>query len=439
MDDLTKRIPLVAEAAALRDGSRDVVAGAARVCDRIGEVDPVVRAFVPEPGRRERLLAQARAVAERWPDPVSRPALYGVCVGVKDVVRVDGLPTRAGSALPPEVLAGAQASAVDRLRAAGALVAGKTVTAEFAVSAPGPTRNPHDLAHTPGGSSSGSAAAVAAGMVPLAVGTQTVGSMIRPAAFCGVVGFKPGYGRIPVDGVIPNAPSLDALGVFASDVAGAALAASVLCDGWDQAGPPTGPPVLGVPDGAYLERAEPEALEAFEAQVELLRAAGLEVRRVPVMADFERIVADLFSVNRYETAAVHAEWYARFGALYREQTVAAIREGRAVVRDRYEAAQRARRDLRDRITAVLADEGVDAWITPSAPGPAPRGLGSTGNAIMSLPWSSTGLPSLSVPAGRAPTGGLPLGLQCVARPGADERLLRWGSEVERALCARGSA
>ncbi|WP_374205528.1 amidase family protein [Streptomyces sioyaensis] len=197
---------LVQEAAALRAGADDPVAAMHRSCDRIDDVDPQVRAFVPEAGRRTRLLEAARKRAAAGAcEAAGRPALYGVPVGIKDIVHADGLPTRAGSALPPEVLGGPQATVVDRLCAAGALIAGKTVTAEFAVTAPGPTRNPHHLAHTPGGSSSGSAAAVAAGMVPLAIGTQTVGSMIRPAAYCGVVGFKPTYGRIPVAGVIPNA------------------------------------------------------------------------------------------------------------------------------------------------------------------------------------------------------------------------------------------
>ncbi|MFE3768396.1 amidase family protein [Streptomyces sp. NPDC059122] len=224
---------LVQEAAALRSGVDDPLDAVRRTCDRIDAVDPRIQAFVPEPGRRERLSAAARELAAAGPPgPAGRPALYGIPVGIKDIVHVDGLPTRAGSALPPEELAGAQAAVVDRLSAAGALIAGKTVTAEFAVTAPGPTRNPHNPAHSPGGSSSGSAAAVAAGMIPLAIGTQTVGSMIRPAAYCGVVGFKPTYGRIPLDGVIPNASSFDTLGCYATELAGIALAAPVLCDGW---------------------------------------------------------------------------------------------------------------------------------------------------------------------------------------------------------------
>jgi len=159
--NLLKKRSLVQEAAALRAGTDDPVDAVHRTCDRIDAVDPEVRAFVAETGRRTRLLKAARRAAAAVRDPVGRPVLHGVPVGIKDIVRVDGLPTRAGSALPPEVLGGRQAGVVDRLCAAGALIAGKTVTAEFAVTAPGPTRNPHNPAHTPGGSSSGSAAAVA--------------------------------------------------------------------------------------------------------------------------------------------------------------------------------------------------------------------------------------------------------------------------------------
>lgn len=405
--------------------------------DLIEQLDPAVDAFVPEPGRRARLQREAGEVEARWPRGVGRPALFGVAVGVKDVVRVDGLPTRAGSAVPARVLDGAQAVVVDRLRAAGAVVAGKTVTAEFAVLAPGPTRNPYDPAHTPGGSSSGSAAAVAAGMVPLAIGTQTVGSMIRPAAYCGIVGFKPTYGRIPVAGVIANAPSLDTVGIFAREVAGLLPAAGVLCDGWR---PDTGGggaratrrAVLGVPTGPYLERAEPVALAAFEAQTRVLRDAGFTVREVPVMADFAATERQLFVLNRYETARVHADWFARYEELYRPETAAAIREGQAVEDAAHARALRERDGFRARTLAAMDDAGIDLWITPAATGPAPLGLGSTGSSIMCLPWSNAGMPSLTVPAGHAPNG-LPLGLQCVARPAADEQLLGWATPVESAL------
>src|SRR6266568_2466120 len=189
-------VSLVDTVAALRAGHLDLHEHVDALLDRIEALDAVLLAVLPEPGCRERLHADAADLLERYPDPAGRPPLFGALVGVKDVLRVDGLPTAGGSTLPVERLAGSESAAVRSLRAAGALPLGKTRTAEFAYAAPGPTRNPYDPGHTPGGSSHGSAAGVAAGFFPLALGTQTIGSIIRPAAFCGVAGFVPTYGRI---------------------------------------------------------------------------------------------------------------------------------------------------------------------------------------------------------------------------------------------------
>ncbi|MQS13071.1 amidase [Streptomyces kaniharaensis] len=444
-ESLARPRSLTREAAGLRSGEPSLPEHVDRLCARIERVDPLIHAFVSEPGRHDRLHAQARALAARYPEPADRPPLYGVAVGIKDIVHVDGLPTHAGSALPPGVLAGPQAVVVDRLRAAGALVAGKTVTAEFAASAPGPTRNPHHPGHTPGGSSSGSAAAVAAGLVPLAVGTQTVGSVIRPAAYCGVVGFRPTYGRIPMAGVIPNAPSLDTLGVFTADVAGAALAASLLCDDWDgrrveSAARPVKRAdlknvLLGVPDRTYLERAGagPEAIAVFEAQAARLGAAGLTVEQLfPLSWDVEEITRPLQTINRFELARSHADWFARFGGLYRPETVASIRHGQGIAPEDRTAALRVREHQRTRITELMRECRVHAWLVPSATGGAPKGLHSTGDPAMSAPWSYLGHPAISLPAGRT-ADGLPLGLQVVGEPGGDESLLGLAIVLERVL------
>ncbi|MEV0534367.1 amidase [Kitasatospora sp. NPDC050463] len=423
---------LADEVAQLRAGHPGPAAHADRLCGRIERLDPLLHTFVPEPGRPERLRAEARALVARYPDPGAAPALYGVAVGIKDIVHVDGLPTHAGSALPPGVLAGPQAAVVDRLRAAGALVAGKTVTAEFAGAAPGPTRNPHHPGHTPGGSSSGSAAAVAAGLVSLAIGTQTVGSVIRPAAYCGVVGFRPTYGRIPTDGVLPNAPSFDTLGLFTSDLAGAALAAPLLCDDWRDDWRDGAPPVLGVPAGPYLEQAGPAARAAFREQLDRLAAAGVTVCEVDLLPDFEWLVRQVRTINRFEQARSHADWFTRFGNLYRPETAAGIRHGQSVRPEDYETALRAREHARARLADAWAAAGVDLLVAPSATGPAPLGLGGTGDAVMSLPWSYAGLPALSLPAGVS-VDGLPFGLQVVGAAGADEVLLARAAPLERAL------
>ncbi|MFJ1706739.1 amidase [Kitasatospora sp. NPDC088346] len=425
-------IPLVPEAAALRAGEVPPSAYVERLCALIDRLDPVVRAFVPEPGRYHRLVEEARRLEESWPAAADRPELYGVAVGVKDVVRVDGLPTHAGSALPPGVLGGPQASLVGRLRAAGALIAGKTVTAEFAVRAPGATRNPHDPAHTPGGSSSGSAAAVAAGLVPLAIGTQTVGSVIRPAAYCGVVGFRPTYGRIPVDGVVAHSPSLDTVGVFTSDLAGTRLAAGVLCDRWTPREPGR-PPVCGVPVGAYLDRVRPSARAEFDDTIRRLRDGGLEIRAVEVLGDFDALVRHLLLVDRYELAREHRDLFPRFGGLYRPETAAEIRRGHEIDAADHTAALHARDAFRRRLADRTTAEGIDLWLTPAATGPAPRGLDSTGDAVMSLPWSFAGVPAVTLPAGRL--DGLPLGLQCVGPAGGDEDLLAFAALIEERLIA----
>jgi Asp-tRNA(Asn)/Glu-tRNA(Gln) amidotransferase A subunit family amidase len=409
----------------------DLAAVADATCARIAATDREIRAFVPEPGRPARLAAEARALARRWPVPAERPALFGVPVGIKDVFHVDGLPTGAGSAVPADVLAGPEAAAVRRLRAAGALIAGKTATAEFAMIAPGPTRNPRDLEHTPGGSSSGSAAAVAAGLVPLALGTQTIASVIRPAAYCGVAGYRPARGRIPAEGVIPFAPSLDVVGCFAADSAGLACAAAVLCHDWQPpAGPDTGP-VLGIPVGPYLERASAAALAAFAGQAESLAAAGYQVREVPVLADMDQVERSLIVITRYEAACVHARWFERYGELYQAGTAAVIQHGQTLTASDYADALAAAAGLARRLAGDAERTGIDAWITPAASGPAPQSLASTGDPFMSIPWSLAGRPALTLPAGLV--AGLPVGVQVVAATGTDEMLLRWATGLEAAL------
>jgi Asp-tRNA(Asn)/Glu-tRNA(Gln) amidotransferase A subunit family amidase len=420
---------------AARTGQPDpAIAAAAATAARIADGDREIRAFLPEPKRADRLASDAAAAASLMrPDGV-RPPLHGVAVGVKDVIRVDGLATRAGSRLPPAALAGPEATVVRRLREAGALIAGKTVTAEFAMVAPGPTRNPRDLRCTPGGSSSGSAAAVAAGLVPLALGTQTIGSVIRPAAFCGVPGYRPTHGRIPTAGVLPYAPTLDVVGCFAADVAGLVQTAAVLCDEWQDAAAGR-LPVLGVPVGKYLRHTDDDALAAFDAQVQSLTAAGYQVREVAGlhhMATIERLV---FVVTRYEAALAHANLFDRYRELYQPATAAVIREGQAISPDEYAAALAARTEGTHRLTDASDRAGVDIWITPAATGPAPASLASTGNPVMSMPWSLAGWPSVTIPAGAI--GGLPLGLQCVAVAGRDERLLACAMQMTSVLASSG--
>ena len=394
------------------------------VCDRFERLEPDLRAFLPEEDRAARLRIEARQLeaAHAWRD--DRPPLYGVPFGVKDLIHVDGFPTRAGTELPPEVLGGPEATVVETLRQAGAIVAGKTVMTEFAFTKPGPTRNPHDLDHSPGGSSSGSAAAVGAGLCPLALGTQTAGSTLRPASYCGVVGYKSSHGRIPMDGIIPFAPTADHLGVYTQDAAGMRLAASIVCTEWDEAGVDDRRPALGVPEGPLLEHLDDEGREHFARQRAALEEAGYDVEAVPLLEDLEAIQDRHYTMQSAEAAQIHADWYDAYGDRYHEDTAEMVEAGWDVTVRELVDYRESQLDLRADVDAAMDDHGVDLLVCPAAPGPAPEGLDSTGNPVMNLPWTNAGVPATSVPAGRS-TGGLPMGLQCIARYGADEPLLAW--------------
>jgi Asp-tRNA(Asn)/Glu-tRNA(Gln) amidotransferase A subunit family amidase len=398
-----------------------------RMIDR----DPQVQAFLPESGRFERLRHEAEALARKYRNGSTRPSLYGVAVGIKDIFRVDGLPTRAGSRLPPELLAGKEAETVHRLRQAGALILGKTVTTEFAYFAPGPTSNPHNPEHTPGGSSSGSAAAVGSTQAPLALGTQTIGSILRPASFCGVVGFKPSYGRVSTAGVIPLAPSLDHVGWFTRDVAGSAAAAAVLCPDWSSA-VPSRRPVVGVPQGPYLDHAEATARHAVEAVVDRLQGEGYSVRSVGALEDFEEVVRHHRTILAAEAARVHAAWFREHEALYHPRTAELIRAGLALGPGALDDALQARLRLRRTLLDLMQAHSIDVWACPAAVGPAPRGLDSTGDPVMNLPWTQAGFPAMALPCS-VDDAGLPLGLQLVASAGGDEDLLAWAVEIERLI------
>ena len=423
----THDAPLASTAVSLRTGSRSIGEYLGTLADRVEVVEPEVHALLDEVGRWDRLDGQAAALEARYDAPADRPPLYGIPVGVKDIFHVDGFETRAGSDLPPTMLTGAEAESVSRLRKAGALVLGKTHTTEFAYFEPGPTRNPHDPAHTPGGSSSGSAAAVAAGLCPLALGTQTVGSVIRPAAFCGIVGFKPTRGRIPTDGVIPFSTSVDHVGLFTQDLAGARIAAPVLCDGWRTLPDPDERPVIGVPDGPYIEQAEPVGVDRFEESVDALDTAGFEVTRVPVMDDIAAVNDRHDDLTAADMALAHHDWFERYGDRYSDTTADLIREGREVSTARLAEGRSSRTALRSALETAMDSHGIDVWISPAAPGPAPEGIDSTGDPVMNLPWTHAGVPTVTVPAGWV--GNLPVGLQCAARWMADEQLLAWAEAI----------
>ena len=396
--------------------------------------EPELRAFVEEPERFERVRAEAAAGAS---GASGKPgALAGVLLGVKDIFHVAGLPTRAGSQLPVSRLAGDEGPCVRALREAGAIVAGKTVTTEFAYFSPGPTSNPAAPGHTPGGSSSGSAAAVAAELGDLALGTQTIGSLGRPAAFCGGGGWKPSWERISRAGVIPLAPSLDHVGFLARDVATLLRAAPLAARHWSAAPDPSRRARLGVPCGPYLESLSPAGREHFVRLRAHLEARGHEIVDVAAMPDFPQIAERHRRLVAFEAAAVHADWYGRFGELYAAKTAELIERGRTIAEAEATRARAGRLELREALETAMENKGLDLWLSPPAVGPAPAGLDSTGDPVMNLPWTYAGLPTLVLRAGASSDElgiALPMGAQVSARFGADEGLLAWGSVLEGEL------
>ncbi|MBI1881706.1 MAG: amidase, partial [Chloroflexi bacterium] len=277
-----------------------------------------------------------------------------------------------------------------------------------------------------------SAAAVAAGLCPLALGTQTIGSVLRPAAFCGVLGFKPTSGRISRAGVIPLSPSLDHIGFFAQDVALAAVAANILCRDWDHRKLQTDPPVLGVPVGPYLQKASQEALDHFEATQNKLEQAGFEIRRVEAMPNFEQIVEQHVGLVAGEAAMIHQEWFAMHADLYHPKTAALIRRGQEIPEGHLVRYRAGREAFRAQLEELMVRHNLSAWISPSALGTAPPTLDNTGDPIMNLPWTYAGLPAINLPTGFLKNR-LPLGLQLVAGWYQDEKLLAWAHQIAHAI------
>ncbi len=412
----------------LQQGQHSLSLYVENMCKRIETVNPDVQAFLPEAGRMARLRREAQRLRERYPNHEARPPLFGTLVGVKDILQVDGFATQAGSALPAARLTGTEAACVTLLRNAGALIAGKTVTTEFAYFEPGPTRNPHNLAHTPGGSSSGSAAAVAAGLCTLALGTQTIGSVIRPAAYCGIVGFKPTYDRIPSAGVLYFSRTVDHIGLFTQDIAGMQQAAAVLCRDWKSQPISDRPPVIGIPVGNYLAQAEAEALTAFQEQSYRLAEAGFSIKQVPFFEEIDSLNALHRQLVFAEFAEEHAQLYADFADLYRPKTAEIIAIGKSVTAETVADARANCQRLRNELTEAMDAAGIDLWAAPAAPGAAPAGIHATGNPDMNLPWTHAGMPVVTIPSGFTAEN-LPLGMQFVGRFGEDEELLTWASMI----------
>lgn len=393
---------------------------------RIDRHEKTLQAWFHVDAAGARATARARA-ADARAGRVAGP-LHGVPVGVKDIIDVAGMPTTGGARPWATRHPAADAPCVARLRAAGAIVLGKTATTEFAYRDPAPTRNPWNPAHTPGGSSAGSGAGVAAGMVPLALGTQTVGSVLRPAAYCGVVGVKGTHGLVPVGGVIPLAWSLDHVGVLARSVADAALGLGVLA-GRDYApAPPRAPRLAVVPE--LVARCEPGLAAHLREVARAFADAGAGVGEIALPASFAELAAAGLVVIEAEAAAYHEPHFLAHGAEYGPEIGAAVRAGLARPAAAYVRANRARLAFREDMLPLLGAH--DALVVPTAPAPAPAGLGSTGDASLCAPWSYAGVPAITLPSGLAPAG-LPYAVQLVAAPGEEGALFSVARWCERVL------
>lgn len=386
---------------------------------RIELLEPHLEAWVTidEEGARlqaERLTAEAE-------DGHFRGALHGIPVGVKDIYYTSGVRTTMGSPFYGDFVPEVDAASVRLLKEAGAVMLGKTETTEFAQADPAPTRNPWNLEHTPGGSSSGSAAAVSSGMCQAALGSQTGGSVIRPASFCGVVGVKPTYGLISKQGVYPLAWSLDHVGFFTRSVEDAALMRSVLArNEYERPREMDGPPRLGVLRSYFHEMAHEEVWRGHEQALDVLRDNGAEVVDVPLPDVFDVVPAAHRVIMASEAASVHEERFRRDRQGYRRNIRAMIASGLMVHASTYLRALRIRGRFSDSMRASM--EGFDCLVTPSTTTPALRGLESTGNPAFNAPWSFCGFPTITVPSGLT-RDGLPLGLQLIDLPLNESHML----------------
>jgi Asp-tRNA(Asn)/Glu-tRNA(Gln) amidotransferase A subunit family amidase len=393
---------------------------------RIAEREPVVRAW-------SHLAADAAVATARELDKSgTKTLLHGVPFGLKDIFDTADMPTTYGSPIYVGCRPAADASAGALPRAAGGILLGKTVTTEFANRHPGPTTNPHDPSFSPGGSSSGSAAAVADFMVPLAIGTQTGGSVIRPAAYCGVVGFKPSFGLFPPAGMRINTETLDTVGIMSRSVGDIALfRAAMTAIPYEPPAMPETAPRLGLCRGPHWDDAQPEGRAVLEAAADRLAAAGAGIRETklpPECAEADEVQRTLGS---FEGLRNHMpELYRHEALLSLELCEEKIARGRELTVEEFRNACRGAE--RARAAAPEWAGGFDAILTLPAPGQAPRGLASTGSAVFNAVWTQLWMPCLTLPAGKGPDG-LPVGIQLVGRRHGDARLLEVGLWVENRL------
>lgn len=408
--------------------------------DRIGQVEPHLHAWAALSD--EAILDTAETMTVEAQNGLFRGPLHGIPVGIKDIYFTKDVLTECGSKLMEGFTPTFDATAVRRLREAGAIVMGKTATTEFAFLDPAPTRNPWSLDHTPGGSSSGSAAAVSAGMCPAALGSQTGGSTIRPAAFCGIVGLKPSYGRISRFGIYPLSWSLDHVGILTRTVEDAGLMLQVVAgrdelDATSSILPteeylplhPVAAPKIGLVKQFFYDRAGDEVKESIDESTGVLRTAGAKIEDVLLPKVFDYVSSAHRVIMSSEAASLHEQNLALRPSDYRPKIRGLVSAGLLIPASAYLRAQRVRAVFVQEIFDLL--KRFDCLVTPASVTPALKGLESTGDAAFNSPWSLCGFPSVAIPSGITRTG-LPLGIQLVGRPFEEKRLLsiaRWCEDV----------
>jgi Asp-tRNA(Asn)/Glu-tRNA(Gln) amidotransferase A subunit family amidase len=390
--------------------------------ERIGARESEVSAWAHVDA--ERVLAEARRCDSEAP----KGPLHGLPVGIKDVLDTAGMPTKYGSSIYHDHVPTWDAACVAQIRTAGGIIMGKTVTTEFAGGQPGPTRHPLNPAFTPGGSSSGSSAAVRDQMVPLTIGTQTFGSVIRPAAYCGIVGYKPTFGAISRTGLRVLSESFDTIGLMARCVDDVALFAPVLT-GYEGSCRPQSLR-LAVCRSPQWPHARPETITVLDRAVERLRQADFQVMELDITRSLVGVAEAADVVCEYEISrAFTYEWMTHKERLSKK-FISEVEAGRGRLRRDYEAAQNHLEEARRNVSAVFAD--YNAILTPSAPGEAPVGLENTGSPIFNKVWTALHLPCMTIPAGLGPNG-LPVGLQIVGARHQDSTLVWLSGRLEASL------
>ena len=418
------------------------VALAESLLKRIDALEPSIQAWVTLD--RQMVLEEARRCEKEIARGRKCGPLHGIPLGVKDIFYTAGVKTTGGSKVLADFVPFFDSTAVLRLKQAGAIVLGKTATTEFAHADPAPTCNPWNREHTPGGSSSGSAAAVATGMCPGALGSQTGGSVLRPASYCGAVGLKPTYGRISRYGVLPFSWSLDHVGLFTRTVSDAALLLNVLA-GYDTQDPTTSrepvpdytraskssrAPFIGVVEEFYRKNSEAQVWKNTDEVLARLKKTGAKAETVKMPGSFAVVHDAHRIVMRTEGAAFHQPLYEKHRELYRPKLRELIEIGSLIPGVDYLTAYRIKREFRRQMDRVM--ERYDLLLTPSTSSPAPRGLESTGDAWFQVPWSFSGLPTITLPSGLSQEG-LPLGIQLVGKAFSEGKLLALARWCEKAL------